>query len=110
MNTDTSAGSLETDPESNADNSVITTIVRWGFYPFALTATLLYIFAEIKGHFGALGRSYPVYLGTLIAIMVTLEYLRPMRREWGMTHKKFLLRDLPMLAINGVSIGLTTLL
>lgn len=78
------------------------------FYPIALTGTLAFIHAEVHGLLGPLGKAYPLYLIALIAAMVAMERITPMRREWGMTKRLFLQRDLPMLAINGTTIAATT--
>jgi sterol desaturase/sphingolipid hydroxylase (fatty acid hydroxylase superfamily) len=78
------------------------------FYPVALLGTLAFIHAEIHGLFGPLGKAYPFYLLILIAIMVALERIVPMRQEWGMTKRSFLYRDLPMLIFNGATISATS--
>ncbi|MFS2136052.1 sterol desaturase family protein [Duganella sp. Dugasp56] len=78
------------------------------FYPLALAATLVFIHAAVGGRLGPLGQAYPVYLLTLIATMVALERLAPMRSEWNMTRASFLRRDLPMLVVNGATIAATT--
>lgn len=101
-------GALQLHDCESAPGEIAPWIIRWGFYPLALIATLSYIFAEVHGLFGSVGKAYPFYLGTLIAVMITLERLYPLRREWGMTHQKFFIRDLPMLAVNGAAIGLTS--
>lgn len=84
----------------NFFNKTWTTYV---FYPFVLTCTLLYIFAEVQGAFGALGAAYPAYLVLLIAGCVVLERIKPLRKEWSMTARSFLIRDLPMLIVNGAT-------
>jgi sterol desaturase/sphingolipid hydroxylase (fatty acid hydroxylase superfamily) len=78
------------------------------FYPPALAGTLAFIYAEIHRLLGPLGKAYPLYLLVLISTMVALERIAPMRREWGMTKKSFLHRDLPMLGVNGAMIAATT--
>jgi sterol desaturase/sphingolipid hydroxylase (fatty acid hydroxylase superfamily) len=78
------------------------------FYPLALAGTLAFIHAEVLGLLGPLGKAYPLYLLALISAMVALERIAPMRREWGMTKKSFLHRDLPMLVVNGAAIAATT--
>jgi sterol desaturase/sphingolipid hydroxylase (fatty acid hydroxylase superfamily) len=78
------------------------------FYPVALAATLAFIYADVYGLLGPLGKAYPLYLLALISIMVALERVTPMRHEWGMTKESFFRRDLPMLAVNGATIAATT--
>jgi sterol desaturase/sphingolipid hydroxylase (fatty acid hydroxylase superfamily) len=78
------------------------------FYPVALIGTLAFIYAEVNGLLGVLGRAYPLYLLVLIAVMVTLERIAPMRRSWGMSKQSFFRRDLPMLVVNGATISATT--
>ncbi|GJI95218.1 hypothetical protein RugamoR57_19360 [Duganella caerulea] len=81
---------------------------RYLFYPLALAATLAFIHASVGGWLGPLGKAYPAYLAAMIATMVTLERLMPMRREWNMTKVSFFTRDLPMLVVNGATIAATT--
>lgn len=78
------------------------------FYPAALASTLVFINAEIHGMLGPLGKAYPLYLVVLIATMVVLERVVPMRRDWGMTKRAFFHRDMPMLVVNGATIAATT--
>ncbi len=78
------------------------------FYPVALAGTLAFIEADVNGLLGPLGKAYPLYLFVLIATMVTMERIMPMRRAWGMTRQSFLRRDLPMLVINGAAIAATS--
>ena len=82
--------------------------VTYGFYPLALSLTLVFIYVETQGLFGGLGKAYPAYLGLLIATMLVLEWLMPVRPEWSMTWHSFLHRDLPMLIVNGATIAVTT--
>lgn len=85
---------------------------RWKhyiFYPLALAVTLAFIYAEVGGLLGPPGKAYPLYLLTLISVMLAFERIAPMRREWNMTKTSFLTRDLPMLAFNGAAIAATTL-
>lgn len=81
------------------------TLVRWGFYPAALAATWVYLSAEVAGYFGTLGAAYPCYLGVLIGTMLVLEGWLPLRKAWGMTLRLFLIRDVPMLVVNGAAIA-----
>ncbi|MBI3716645.1 MAG: sterol desaturase family protein [Betaproteobacteria bacterium] len=78
------------------------------FYPMALLVTLVFILAEVGGVLGTLGKAYPVYLFSLIAVMVGLERWMPARPQWNMTRESFLVRDLPMLVVNGAAISATT--
>jgi sterol desaturase/sphingolipid hydroxylase (fatty acid hydroxylase superfamily) len=82
--------------------------VKYGFYPLALGLTVFFIHLEIQGILGPLGKAYPVYLGFMIATMLALEWLVPVRKEWSMTSHSFLTRDLPMLILNGATIAATT--
>lgn len=81
---------------------------RYIFYPLALAGTIAFIHAEVSGLLRPLGKAYPLYLLILISTMVGLERIAPMRREWNMSKTSFLMRDLPMLAINGTTIAATT--
>ncbi len=82
--------------------------VRWFFYPAALLLTLLYIGLEVRGRWGTVGRMYPVYLLVLVSGMLALEWMLPMRANWRMTWRLFWRRDVPMLLVNGVAIGLAS--
>jgi sterol desaturase/sphingolipid hydroxylase (fatty acid hydroxylase superfamily) len=91
---------MRTDSRTSRANAI--------FYPVTLVATLTFIFAEVYGLLGPLGKAYPLYLLVLISGMVALERIRPMRAAWGMTKRSFFHRDLPMLALNGATIAATT--
>jgi sterol desaturase/sphingolipid hydroxylase (fatty acid hydroxylase superfamily) len=82
--------------------------MQYFFYPVALAATLAFIFAQVSGLFGPLGKAYPVYLFVLISTMVIMERIAPMRSRWGMSKKSFFSRDLPMLLVNGATVAATT--
>jgi sterol desaturase/sphingolipid hydroxylase (fatty acid hydroxylase superfamily) len=82
--------------------------VKYGFYPLALGLTVFFIYLETQGILGPLGKAYPVYLGLMIATMLMLEWLVPVRPAWSMTWRSFLSRDLPMLLLNGATIAATT--
>jgi sterol desaturase/sphingolipid hydroxylase (fatty acid hydroxylase superfamily) len=87
---------------------MFTGLVKWTFYPLALSCTLLYIYFETHGKFGTLGATYPIYLALIIGVMLLLEWFIPLRKEWSMTWFTFSRRDVPMLIINGIAIALTT--
>ncbi len=91
-----------------SDSRVAARWPRYLFYPPALAATLAFIHASVGGWLGPLGQAYPAYLLAMIATMVALERVLPMRREWNMTRSSFLTRDLPMLVVNGATIAATT--
>lgn len=83
------------------------TLARYLLYPVALSATLVYIWAEAQGRLGPLGLAYPIYLALMIGTMVALERLVPLRPDWNMSKRSFFLRDLPMLLLNGATIAAT---
>ena len=83
-------------------------LVRHGFYPLALGLTFAFIYLDVQGMLGPLGKAYPVYLGGMIATMVALEWLLPMRADWSMSWHSFSRRDLPMLVVNSATIAATT--
>ena len=95
------------DTSINANYSLLAKCVQTYFYPTLLAITLIYISAEANGQFGITGSAYGLYLGALIATLVCLERLIPMRQEWNMTRQLFFIRDLPMLLINGFTVFLT---
>lgn len=83
-------------------------LVRHGFYPLALGLTFAFIYLAVRGWLGPLEKAYPVYLGGMIAAMVVLEWLLPLRTDWSMGWRSFSRRDLPMMAMNGATIAATT--
>lgn len=95
-------------PARDSGYGALARTVRWGFYPATLAITLIYIAAEAEGVFGPVGAAYPGYLAVLIVAMLALERRVPMRRDWGMTRRLFIVRDLPMLVVNGTAIVLAT--
>jgi|CXWL01.1.fsa_nt_gi sterol desaturase/sphingolipid hydroxylase (fatty acid hydroxylase superfamily) len=94
--------------EVNQKRKAFAKLASWGFYPLVLSVTLIYIYLEIQGTFGMLGRAYPIYLALIIGFMLLLEWMIPLRLKWSMTWRTWSRRDLPMLVINGVAIFLTT--
>jgi sterol desaturase/sphingolipid hydroxylase (fatty acid hydroxylase superfamily) len=99
-------------PISSAQTSSLGRLCRhtvsYGFFPLALGCTLVFIYLEVQGFFGPLGKAYPIYLGLMIGIMLVLEWLVPLRREWSMTWVRLLSRDVPLLLLNAVTIAVTS--
>lgn len=93
---------------NNPAGQFLSGLVKHGFYPLALILTLLFIYLEVAGVLGPLGKAYPAYLVLMIVSMLLLEWLVPMRREWSMMWRNLLRRDLPMLVLNGAAIAATT--
>jgi sterol desaturase/sphingolipid hydroxylase (fatty acid hydroxylase superfamily) len=81
-------------------------ILRYALYPALLLLTGGYLAFELGQPAGQLGRHYGAYLATLVAAMVALEAVFPMRPEWSMTRATFLRRDLPYLLIGMATLGL----
>ena len=79
--------------------------IQYGLYPLLFAAMLGYAAFELSQPAGELGRYYGYYLGALSVVMLLVEALHPLRTEWKMTRASFLRRDLPYLAIGGITIG-----
>ena len=84
----------------------IETVLRFGLYPALLGTTLWYAWIELNQPAGQLGRYYGYYLSGLAGLMVLVETLHPLRRDWKMTGSSFFRRDLPFLIIGGTTLGL----
>lgn len=82
--------------------SAISWAVRYLLYPLLLGATLSVIYFATKGHVD-LKRTLWSYLFGLLSMLILIERLFPLSREWGMTRASFL-RDLKYLAVSGVTI------
>jgi len=80
--------------------------IQYGLYPLLFAAMLGYAVLELSQPPGGLGRYYAYYLTALVAVMLLVETLHPLKREWQMTKASFLRRDLPYLAIGAPTIGL----
>lgn len=91
---------------SNVPGKKFEAIVRYALYPLLFAAMLAYAVLELNQPAEALGRYYGYYLVLLIAVMLAVETLHPLRAEWKMTKASFFRRDLPYLAIGGTTIGL----
>lgn len=78
--------------------------VRYLLYPLLLVATLLVVYFAVQGHWD-LKRTLWIYLFGLLAILLLIERLVPLSREWSMTRSSFL-RDLKYLAASGATIAL----
>jgi sterol desaturase/sphingolipid hydroxylase (fatty acid hydroxylase superfamily) len=81
-------------------------LLRHGLYPLLLGALLLYAALELSAPKEQLGRYYGYYLAGLVAVMLAVEVLHPLRAAWRMTGASFFRRDLPFLIIGGATIAL----
>jgi len=84
--------------------------ITYLLYPLALLAMIAYASFELSGPADQLGHYYGYYLLALVAVMLTVEILHPLRREWRMTRRTFFRRDLPFMFIGGITIGLANYL
>jgi len=89
------------------DPSEPSRVIQYGLYPLLLLALLGYASLELGQPSDLIGRYYPYYLTALVVILLTIEILRPMRREWRMTKGSFVRRDLPFMLIGGLTLGLS---
>lgn len=80
-------------------------MLRYLLYPFLLAITCLYGYYAIQDPLH-LGRQYGVYLFGMIAVMVAVEALQPLRTEWKMTKTTFFRRDLPFLLLGASTLAL----
>lgn len=80
--------------------------VQYGFYPLLFAAMLGYAAFELGQPAGKIGSYYGIYLIALVAVMLLVETLHPLRDEWQMTKASFLRRDLPYMLIGGLTLGL----
>ena len=79
--------------------------VRYGAYPFTLLLCIgVCAYAILNGldYEAVYG---PLVMG-LLFFYIAIEFLVPVKREWGMTSRHFLRRDLKFVVINGVTQGL----
>ena len=81
------------------------TFARWWLYPLLWIWTLGWI-VWAAGH----ADRVPVALGIkavgMVGVLLLFEWLTPLKQAWGMTTRLFLHRDLVMIVVNGVCIGL----
>jgi sterol desaturase/sphingolipid hydroxylase (fatty acid hydroxylase superfamily) len=81
-------------------------LLQYGLYPLLAVAMLGYAALELNQPAGEIGRYYGYYLVVLVAVMLAVETLHPLRDEWRMTKASFFRRDLPFMFIGGLTIGL----
>jgi sterol desaturase/sphingolipid hydroxylase (fatty acid hydroxylase superfamily) len=79
-------------------------VLRYAAYPLLLAATVAFVLFALADP-SRPGRFYGVYLAGLIAVMVALETLHPLRVEWAMTRRTLLRRDLPFLLLGAATLG-----
>lgn len=79
-------------------------VLRYAAYPLLLAATVAFVPFGLADPVNP-GRYYGFYLAGLIAVMVALETLHPLRTEWKMTRRTFLRRDLPFLLLGAATLG-----
>ena len=80
--------------------------IQYGLYPLMVVLMLGYAALELNQPAGKFGSYYGVYLTTVVALMLLVETLHPLRAEWRMTKASFFRRDLPYMAIGGLTLGL----
>jgi sterol desaturase/sphingolipid hydroxylase (fatty acid hydroxylase superfamily) len=81
-------------------------LIQVAIYPFLLAFMAAYAWLETSAPDSILGQYYAYYLAILAGILLTVEILYPLRREWRMTRASFFRRDLPFMVIGGVTIAL----
>ncbi len=84
----------------------MTTFIRFAFYPILFIAMLAYAAFELHQPAGKLGGHYGYYLTALAILMLLVEFLFPLRKQWRMTWNSFLRRDLPFMLMGGATIAL----
>lgn len=84
--------------------------IQYGFYPLLFAAMLGYAALELHQPAGRFGSYYGIYLTALVVVMLSVETLHPLRTEWRMTKASFFRRDLPYMAIGGLTLTLVNYL
>jgi len=80
--------------------------IQYGVYPLMVVLMLGYASLELSQPAGKFGGYYGIYLSAVVALMLLVETLHPLRAEWRMTKASFFRRDLPYMAIGGLTLGL----
>lgn len=80
--------------------------IQYGLYPLLFAAMLGYAAFELGQPPGKFGSHYGIYLTVLVAAMLLVETLHPLRAEWKMTGASFFRRDLPYMAVGGLTLAL----
>lgn len=80
--------------------------IQYGLYPLMVALMLGYAALELNQPAGKFGSYYGIYLSAVVALMLLVETLHPLRAEWRMTKASFFRRDLPYMAIGGLTLGL----
>ena len=80
--------------------------IQYGLYPLLFVAMLGYAAFEVNQPAGMVGSYYGIYLTALVAVMLLVETLHPLRSEWQMTRVSFFRRDLPYMAVGGLTLVL----
>lgn len=80
-------------------------VLRYALYPLmlAITGAFAWYSLDDRAH---LSRYYGYYLFGMLASMVIIEALRPLRPQWRMTRSTFFRRDLPFMLIGATSLGI----
>lgn len=79
-------------------------VLRYAAYPVLLSATIAFLWFALADPTRP-GRYYGAWLGGLIVVMVALETLHPLRREWKMTWRTLLRRDVPFLLLGAATLS-----
>ncbi|MEO7426534.1 MAG: sterol desaturase family protein, partial [Fibrobacteria bacterium] len=79
--------------------------VRYGLYPLLLSGVIATVWLSVRYQWDP-GKVYGRATLILVAVLIAVERLAPLRKEWSMTGKSFL-RDLGYIAFVGPTIALT---
>lgn len=81
--------------------------VQWFTWPVYLVGSLAALTAAIQGDWDRSLVAGGAVAGTALTLIV-LEWRYPLKREWRMTRRAFLGRDIKYLSVNGATLALTT--
>ncbi len=85
----------------------VSRFVTYAFYPLLLAATLGLYVSSLTWHWD-LAKVFMVLAGVRFVLLLTTEFLFPVRPEWKMTWRSFK-RDLKYMAVNGGTAWVLTL-
>lgn len=82
-------------------------VLGYALHPVLFGAMVMYAWFELRQSAGQIGAYYGYYSFGLVAVLIVIEAMHPLRARWKMTKSSFFRRDLPYLLIGAATIGLT---
>ncbi len=87
-------------------SSVLKIISRYFIYPILAAITVIFIWLSLGEPESNLLLKFSLFNGAMLLLLIIIEAIFPMRKEWKMTTSSFFKRDLMFIILSSISINL----